>query len=585
MRGPSSLGGWHPAFRSEKKKKAGTTRVPDGFAVGFEQYGSFAGPPSRPEPLEVSATSLLLSWEPPQHLGGSGFEVISYQVLIQYCGEGGFTVHIPDTGTGHSQCIVEDLAPDAWHEFQVRAITTAGTGAPSASSRPVLTERAPALLRELRAAEALLAKLKDRLKRRRDELLSVARSGTMALRLGSASGGAAAAGSSDGEQPGPSQPRLSAAETKREVRRRKRLEEQVADLEERVASHELHVRTLQATQAGTDAARRAALSEAAGFVGAYGSGELGSSMPAPNVLSMLSGLSASPAPAAAGSSAAYGSSPLDTAPNTTTRSFGGPMVVDGADRVARRARSPAEDMRRLRSMAAYSKLVAEDEAEPEETYAPFHREAVRMQLDNALSRHVLADDPAGERRHYFHMALNRARSAMEHNVFDRFGDWELEQLVLLFARFDQKHDGVLEFHDFCRVMLVVGSRVGAVYHQTQLVRMFDKADLNGDKLLDLNEFLWLARHLDLPPLYPGEERGDSNKAEEAAAAEDVSGRRAGRDRWASGQRTAASLDDDDDSVIADSLDLSTGSREADSERDDVRARNQKLMRALARAAS
>ena len=49
--------------------------------------------------------------------------------------------------------------------------------------------------------------------------------------------------------------------------------------------------------------------------------------------------------------------------------------------------------------------------------------------------------------------LNRVRSAETHNVFDRFADWELEQLALLFARFDTDHDGVLEFADFCRVML------------------------------------------------------------------------------------------------------------------------------------
>ena len=56
------------------------------------------------------------------------------------------------------------------------------------------------------------------------------------------------------------------------VRRRKRLERQIAELDERVAAGELKVATLRAKQAGTDAARLEALAEKAGFVGAYGSG-------------------------------------------------------------------------------------------------------------------------------------------------------------------------------------------------------------------------------------------------------------------------------------------------------------------------
>lgn len=151
------------------------------FLAAYEEWGSYAGPPSRPLPDDVAATSLLLSWEAPEHLGGSGFEVLGYQVLVQYGGAGGFHVLIPDTGSAHPQCIVEGLAPDEWHEFQVKAHTSAGTGAASSSSRPVLTERPPELLRELRTAERTLSSLRDRLTRRKDELLTVARSGTMLL--------------------------------------------------------------------------------------------------------------------------------------------------------------------------------------------------------------------------------------------------------------------------------------------------------------------------------------------------------------------------------------------------------------------
>ena len=127
------------------------SRAGASFVKPYEEWGAYAGPPSRPLPHDIAATSLLLSWEPPEHLGGSGFELLGYQVSVQYGGRDGYHVLIPDTGSAHPQCIVENLAPDEWHEFQVRAHTSAGTGAASGGSRPVLTERPPALLRELRA--------------------------------------------------------------------------------------------------------------------------------------------------------------------------------------------------------------------------------------------------------------------------------------------------------------------------------------------------------------------------------------------------------------------------------------------------
>ena len=54
---------------------------------------------------------------------------------------------------------------------------------------------------------------------------------------------------------------------------------------------------------------------------------------------------------------------------------------------------------------------------------------------------------------------------------------------------DTDGDGVLEFGDFCKLMLLVGERVGARYVEPDMVRMFKKVDVNGDKLIDLNEFL------------------------------------------------------------------------------------------------
>jgi hypothetical protein len=116
-------------------------------------------------------------------LGGSAFEVLGYMILIQYGGEGGFSLLVEDTAEPEPLWIVEGLEPDCWHEFQVRAITAAGAGAPSAASHPVLTDRAPALLHELRTAQTILGRLRERLQRRTDELFKLASSGTMALGL------------------------------------------------------------------------------------------------------------------------------------------------------------------------------------------------------------------------------------------------------------------------------------------------------------------------------------------------------------------------------------------------------------------
>ena len=75
------------------------------------------------------------------------------------------------------------------------------------------------------------------------------------------------------------------------------------------------------------------------------------------------------------------------------------------------------------------------------------------------------------------------------------------------------HDGVLEFGDFCNLMLLVGGRVNATYYESQLVRMFRKVDVNSDNLIDLNEFLWMQ----VPQ--KGERPGPNNAEADRAAAE------------------------------------------------------------------
>ena len=151
-----------------------------------------------------------------------------------------------------------------------------------------------------------------------------------------------------------------------------------------------------------------------------------------------------------------------------------------------------DEARQQRFEAYMQRLVAEQDAQGTvvESYAPFERELVQLRLEKAMKQHVIKGD-AAEMGAYFNRCVDRARSAETHNVFDRFADWELEQLVLVFGRFDSDLDGVLEFPDFCRIALMVCERVGAAYLEHDLLRMFHKIDLDGDKRIDLNEFLWM----------------------------------------------------------------------------------------------
>ena len=91
----------------------------------------------------------------------------------------------------------------------------------------------------------------------------------------------------------------------------------------------------------------------------------------------------------------------------------------------------------LASIEAYTRLFA-DEDTAEVPFAPFEREATRKQLARAIAVHA-SDPPVWS---YCNLALNRARSAMTHNVFDRLSDRRLERLVILFGRLDRDHDGV-----------------------------------------------------------------------------------------------------------------------------------------------
>ena len=499
------------AARSLASKKTRQRSLDQSAWKAFEDYGSFAGPPSQPTVSDVGATSLLLHWGAPTHLGGSGFEVVGYQVKVQYAGAGGFNIHTEDTASDHLQCTIEELPADTWHEFTIAAITSAGVGAASVPSRPVLTERAPKLLRELNAATKQLNGQREKLQRRKAELLQMARSGTMALpadKGGTASGAATATAAGGSPPTGGAPPmleedealglnyrsdaRLSATDAKERVQRRRSLERQAAALQRKVEAAEAKVVGLKEEQRAVDKERKDELDEVATQMQeAYESGET----PELNMPSRAR----MPTHATVGiSDTPYGTNTASTAPGTPYGGsvgggfYGAARALQAASNMKRlpggRRRSISEQKKHTAALQAYQQLFMQEDLASVEEYPPFDREAVRRQMRNALKANVLADG-SDEKTRYFDLCLNRVRSALTHNVFPRFADWELEQLCLLFGRFDTDNDGVLEFADFCRLMLLVGGRVNATYLEPNMLRMFKKVDVNNDKLIDLNEFL------------------------------------------------------------------------------------------------
>ena len=127
-------------------------------------------------------------------------------------------------------------------------------------------------------------------------------------------------------------------------------------------------------------------------------------------------------------------------------------------------------------------------------YPEWDKDAAHEMLLRALMRNVLTDGDQTKWR-YFQLALNRVRSGVTHNVLSREcfdDDTQLEQLALIFARFDADHDGVLDWDDFCRVLLRVGSRVVKTYAENDLKQRWATTDVNGDGMIDLNEFCRMA---------------------------------------------------------------------------------------------
>lgn len=423
-----------PKKKSSRSQAAAASLKATTAAAGtdgeFAEFGAMAGPPARPEVSDVDSTTLQLKWLPPTHTGGSGLEISGYHVQMQVSGDSGYTTHTPDTGSALPELSVARLQANTWHEFRVAAVTAAGLGTPSPPSRPVLTQRAPKLAKEILRAQHALEKMRLELTEKREARLRLAREATLL----------------QGGRDDPQQRQVQLA-------RRALLSDQVVELEKAHSEQHRRLQGLHSQQARLESHQQAWRQQDEPAEDESPEKDAGG------------GAAAAPSQARRASFVSGGiTAATDGGPGPRPRRGGGGM----------------HDV--VRTLEAYTRLFAKEDTFVEETYPEWDREAARAQLMNALGAHAIAD---GERNKiaYFNLALNRVRSGESHNVFNRVDDERLEKLALMFSRFDSDHDGavraapefcvaalpdeatfcmgagVLEFADFCHIMLMVGTRL------------------------------------------------------------------------------------------------------------------------------
>ena len=415
--------------------------------VATDLYGDAAGPPDRPVATDVGVDRLTLSWKRPWHVGDVGVEIKGYRVWVQWGGDSGWLNQCADTGTAEPAYECTDLRPNTWYEFKVAALTAAGEGVHSPVSRPYRTQRAARLAKDIERAKASLVRAEDSAAEQRDHLARFTR--RQVMRAGMLDGPAQVRARKEGKAL-----RRTVQNVELKLREaRARLDELLGQQEEEEMARAIRAeQEAKDAQVYTEGGRKGLATQ-----GTYGDG------------------------------------------------YGGGTGYGGS--TGRRDSVRRGGWARLGALRSLGRLYAgesdsddagdgdDDGGEDRGRYYPeWDKDAAHEMLLRALMRNVLTDGDQTKWR-YFQLALNRVRSGVTHNVLSREcfdDDTQLEQLALLFARFDADHDGVLDWDDFCRVMLLVGSRVGKTYAENDLKQMWAKVDVNGDGMIDLNEFCRMA---------------------------------------------------------------------------------------------
>ena len=102
--------------------------------VGSSADSSVPGAPTGVKAVATSGTTATVTWTAPRTTGGS--PITSY--LVEESVDGGAWREIGDTGKADTSAGVEELSPGSIYQFRVSAINSAGAGAASQPSAPIV---------------------------------------------------------------------------------------------------------------------------------------------------------------------------------------------------------------------------------------------------------------------------------------------------------------------------------------------------------------------------------------------------------------------------------------------------------------
>ena len=124
--------------------------------------------------------------------------------------------------------------------------------------------------------------------------------------------------------------------------------------------------------------------------------------------------------------------------------------------------------------------------------AQITREEVRQRIFSALEMHVLGPHNK-ELRSYFDTLVEQCASpftgAGDDDAISSSSDEELEQMALLFCKFDRDGDGLLNSDEFAAVVELVVGQTGQQFTHEHVVRCFHDCDVDASGAVDFNELL------------------------------------------------------------------------------------------------